>query len=64
MTDHFVVVNGKGVDDEGRVFYTYNDPWAQTAEDGANQRFYVDAESGNLYDPNGLLGYYEMTQVR
>jgi hypothetical protein len=64
ITDHFVVITGKGVDDEGREFYTYHDPWAKTAEEGANHRFYVDAETGNLYDPNGLLGSYTMTNVR
>jgi hypothetical protein len=56
ITDHFVVVTGKGVDEQGRVFYTYQDPGTQNAESGTNRRFYVDEATGNLYDPNPMFG--------
>ncbi len=53
VTDHFVVVTGRGVDDEGRVFYTFHDPAARKAANGSdanpNNRFFVDQRTGALY---------------
>ncbi len=61
ITDHFVVVTGKGVDDQGRVFYTYQDPGS---EDGQNRKFLVDDKTGNLYDPSPTFGgRFELSMV-
>lgn len=61
FTDHFVVVTGKGVDENGRVFYTYQDPGSN---EGQNRRFFVDDKTGNLYDPDPAFGgRFEMSMV-
>lgn len=48
ITDHFVLVTGKGVDRSGRPYYTYNEPLAQNAAQGRGGRLYVDPRNGNL----------------
>lgn len=71
ITEHFVTICGRGVDDAGRAFYEFRDPGAG----GAKGRFYVDPETGKLFKPGKDLaqlngaGYakdflYELTQVR
>jgi len=49
ITDHFVIIKGRGVDEEGRVYYTYDDP----ATSGVNRegRFFVDPRSSMLFRP-------------
>jgi len=47
MTDHFVLVTGKHIDQNGNTFYTAHDPSTRRIGMGADQRFYV-AEDGNL----------------
>lgn len=58
ITDHFVVVTGRGVDAQGRTYYTFNDPATRNASRGAdtnpNNRFYVDERTGNLYRPGNV----------
>ncbi|GMU58944.1 MAG: hypothetical protein AMXMBFR34_07070 [Myxococcaceae bacterium] len=71
ITEHFVTISGRGVDDAGRAFYEFRDPGAG----GATGRFYVDPDTGKLFKPGKNLaqlngrGYakdflYELTQVR
>jgi hypothetical protein len=66
MTDHFVTIYGRGVDDAGRLYYDFKDPGAS----GNSGRFYVDKETGKFFkDGDGKSNYvrsldYEMTQVR
>jgi LysM repeat protein len=50
LTDHFVTITGRGVDEQGRSYYTFNDP-ATRSEEKAKGRFYVDEQTGNLYKP-------------
>jgi hypothetical protein len=66
QADHFVVITGRGVDEDGHVYYTFHDPAASPANRGAGvdtrkeNRFYVDAESGLLYRPGReSVGGYE-----
>ncbi len=72
MTGHFVLVNGKGVDEQGRTYYTFLDPATRDPSKGNNpsrNRFYVDPGSGNLVKDGELArGYvvdrhYEMSMV-
>ncbi len=55
ITDHFVVVTGRGVDAAAPAF---NDPATRNASRGAdtnaNNRFYVDERTGNLYRPGNV----------
>lgn len=73
ITDHFVVVTGKGVDAQGRTFYTFNDPATRNQSRGAdtnpNNRFYVDERTGGLMRPGPRTGnvvgrQFEVTMVR
>jgi hypothetical protein len=48
ITDHYLLVTGRGTEPGGRPFYTYNDPAARNAEEGTNRKLYVDPKSGNL----------------
>jgi hypothetical protein len=57
ITDHFVVVNGRGVDENG-TFYTFHDPAYQNGQD---LKLYVDAATGNLVSLDGKN--YEMSMV-
>lgn len=68
ITDHFVTISGRGLDDAGRVFYEFRDPGAG----GATGRLYVDPDSGKLFKPGATaantpyVGHmaYEVSQVR
>lgn len=55
VTDHFVLITGRGTDAQGRPYYSYNDPAVMDAGQGKNNRFYVDAGSGNLVH-EGAMG--------
>lgn len=64
--DHFVVITGRGVDEQGRVFYTFNEPGvsANRGDVGTDarkeNRFYVDESTGMLYRPGSQQrGGYE-----
>jgi peptidoglycan hydrolase-like protein with peptidoglycan-binding domain len=58
ITDHFVLVTGKGTDAQGRAYYTYNDPSTTHADKGVGNRFYVDPGTGNLiHDGANATGY-------
>lgn len=58
ITDHFVVVNGRGVDEQGRTFYTFHDPGSNNGQD---LKLYVDNATGNLVSLDGKR--YEMSMV-
>ena len=73
VTDHFVVITGKGTDENGKTYYTFNDPGTKNEAYGKDtnksNRFYVD-DSGKLYR-NGTSGGggmtskdYEVSMVR
>jgi peptidoglycan hydrolase-like protein with peptidoglycan-binding domain len=74
LTDHFVTITGRGVDEQGRTFYKFHDPATQHTSRGAdtnpNNRFYVDPDTGNLYRPGAaatgpnLERRYELSMVR
>jgi murein DD-endopeptidase MepM/ murein hydrolase activator NlpD len=70
VTDHFVTVTGRGVDEQGHVYYTINDPGTRFGQDSrSTNRMYIDPSNGNLYKPSsalpGLGGQrYELTTVR
>ncbi|NTX35291.1 LysM peptidoglycan-binding domain-containing protein [Myxococcus sp. CA033] len=61
ITDHFVVITGRGVDQQGRTYYTFNDPATRNQSRGAdtnpNNRFYVDENTGGLTRPGPRTGY-------
>ncbi|HZI15417.1 MAG TPA: LysM peptidoglycan-binding domain-containing protein, partial [Myxococcus sp.] len=62
ITDHFVVVTGRGTDSQGRTFYTFHDPATRNASRGSDtnpaNRFYVDGQTGGLYRPAPGNGRY------
>ncbi|MFP2928569.1 LysM peptidoglycan-binding domain-containing protein [Pyxidicoccus sp. 3LG] len=64
LTDHFVVITGRGVDEKGRTYYTFHDPGTRHQSKGAdtnpNNRFYVD-DNGKMYRP-GSKATGELTQ--
>ena len=55
LTDHFVTITGRGVDDKGRTYYTFHDPGTTNASKGKdtnpNNRFYVDEKTGAMTRP-------------
>ncbi|RKH42718.1 LysM peptidoglycan-binding domain-containing protein [Corallococcus sicarius] len=55
LTDHFVTITGRGVDDKGRTYYTFHDPGTTNASKGKdtnpNNRFYVDEKTGGMTRP-------------
>jgi RHS repeat-associated protein len=69
ITDHFVTIHGRGLDEVKRVFYEFTDPGSHQYPTG---RFYVDETSGKLFrpavEPGPLRSVhnvdYEVTQVR
>lgn len=73
--DHYVVVTGRGVDEQGRRFYTFHDPGSKGVEKGGDScptnRFYVDEKTNMLFRA-GLQravmyssdARYEVSQVR
>ncbi|MCC6332685.1 MAG: hypothetical protein IT380_01700 [Myxococcales bacterium] len=67
ITDHFVTISGRGVDDQGHLFYDFRDP----GDGGALHRFYVDENTGQLFKEAAAgrarfaIDYaYQLTQVR
>lgn len=58
ITDHFVVITGRGTDAQGRQYYTYNDPATRNQSTGTSQRFYVDQNSGNLVHSGSVASGY------
>ncbi|WNG60365.1 hypothetical protein F0U59_40890 [Archangium gephyra] len=55
LTDHFVVITGRGVDEQGRTYYNFHDPGTRHTQIGTdtnpNNRFYVDDSTGMMYRP-------------
>ncbi|AKQ69541.1 Membrane-bound lytic murein transglycosylase D precursor [Myxococcus hansupus] len=73
ITDHFVLITGRGVDEQGRTYYTFHDPATNHRDRGAdtnpNNRFYVDQDSGKMYREGPTTGpvalrHFEVTMVR
>ncbi|WP_228565413.1 LysM peptidoglycan-binding domain-containing protein [Myxococcus sp. AB036A] len=73
ITDHFVVITGRGTDEQGRTYYTFHDPATNHQQRGAdtnpNNRFYVDQDTGNLYREGPTTGnvvqrHFEVSMVR
>jgi len=73
ITDHFVTITGKGVDEQGRTYYTFNDPGTTNKKTGSDDnkynRFYVDSKTGKMYRPPNNSGTiaskdYEISMVR
>ncbi|MBL0695268.1 LysM peptidoglycan-binding domain-containing protein [Comamonas sp. JC664] len=73
ITDHFVLITGRGVDEQGRTYYTFHDPATnhrdRGADTNANNRFYVDQDSGKMYREGPTSGsvvqrHFEVTMVR
>jgi LysM repeat protein len=67
LTDHFVVITGRGVDDKGRTYYTFHDPGttqkAKGADTNPNNRFYVD-DNGKMYrEGSKATGYVTDRQL-
>lgn len=73
ITDHFVVITGRGTDRDGRTFYTFHDPASMSASRGSDSnvsnRFFVD-DDGMLYKSGnkarGLVvnRHFEVSMVR
>ncbi|MEL7305796.1 MAG: hypothetical protein AAFZ38_11515 [Myxococcota bacterium] len=60
VTDHHVLITGRGYDAEGRLYYDVIDPKA----DDQKGRFFVDESRGNLFQPRGPgRAHFEMTRV-
>ncbi len=75
QADHFVVISGRGVDEAGRVYYSFHDPGTRHKNLGdagvATNRFYVDEKTGTLYrdeQPEGrrqtTTNRLEVSQIR
>jgi hypothetical protein len=69
VTDHWIVITGKGVDEQGREYYTFNDPGRRNEADGSDSnpanRLYVDEKTGELYSVDAAgERRYEVTAVR
>ncbi len=66
MTDHFVTIDKRGYDADGRVYYEFKDP----GDGGRVGKLYVDDASGKLFKEGDHRGPYvksadyEVTQVR
>ncbi|HYO55441.1 LysM peptidoglycan-binding domain-containing protein [Archangium sp.] len=62
ITDHFVVVTGRGVDAQGRTYYQFHDPATRNESQGRDthpsNRFYVDERTGGLYRPGNSAALY------
>lgn len=58
VTDHFVLITGRGTAAQGRQYYSYNDPAVMDAGQGRNNRFYVDPGSGNLVHEGAMATGY------
>jgi hypothetical protein len=73
LTDHFVLITGRGVDEQGRTFYSFHDPATQNPNVGMdtnpNNRFYIDDSTGMMYRPGPHQGFvvergYDVSMVR
>jgi len=73
LTDHFVLITGRGVDEQGRTFYTFHDPGTGRADTGMdtnpNNRFYIDDSTGMMYRSGPHAGPvvgrgYDVSMVR
>lgn len=66
LTDHFLTVDGRGYEADGRAFYTYKDPGAA----GRSGKLYVDKSQEQLFKEGDYQTHhvedfdYELTQVR
>jgi hypothetical protein len=65
LADHFVTITGRGTDTNGNTYYTFNDPGTKSAALGADtraqNRFYVDSQTGGLYrNGTGTRGVVNM----
>ncbi|MBI4821618.1 MAG: peptidoglycan-binding protein [Deltaproteobacteria bacterium] len=58
VTDHFVMITGRGTDERGRTYYNYHDPATTNSEAGKNNRFYVNPQNGNLVHEGSLASGY------
>jgi len=69
VTDHYVLITGRGVDAKGRTYYTFNDPATSNAAKGRG-RFYVDADgklekAGTRSKRSYVIDrHYEVSEVR
>jgi len=61
VTDHYVVITGRGRHGNGKIYYTYNDP--ATRERSKSQGRFTVESSGQLIDREGCLGSYQVSQV-
>ena len=57
ITDHFVLVTGKGADEQG-AYYAYHDPATRNEAIGRGQRFRVSDGSGNLIHEGSVASGY------
>ncbi|WP_224371204.1 hypothetical protein [Hyalangium versicolor] len=74
ITDHFVVVTGRGVDAQGRTYYSFHDPGTENTSRGSdtnpNNRLYLDLATQSLSRPGNLAvgavtdRTYDMSMVR
>lgn len=73
ITDHFVVITGRGTDQRGRTFYTFHDPASMSASRGSdsnvNNRFYVDGggmlfKAGNKARGLVVERHFEVSMIR
>jgi peptidoglycan hydrolase-like protein with peptidoglycan-binding domain len=63
LTDHFVTITGRGTDENGKTYYTYNEPGTRHKENSTG-RLYVDEKSGNLVGDSKSGKHYEVSMVR
>lgn len=73
ITDHYVLITGRGVDDSGRTYYSFHDPATRQSSVGSDantaNRFYLDEQSGKLTHAGSMgTGYvvdrhFEISQV-
>ena len=74
ITDHFVIITGRGSDAAGRTYYTFNDPATQHPSLGRDtrfeNRFQVEERSGKLVRPGRIASgvdterRYEVSMIR
>lgn len=55
ITDHFVVISGRGYDENG-TYYTFQDP-----ANGGTNKFRLDPQSGRLSGKGDMIGTYDVT---
>lgn len=62
ITDHYVVIKAKRVDENGKVYYEANDPGTRFQSRGEDKRYYVDGD-GNLVGTTHSDQRAEMSMV-